>query len=1791
MISVHDKRRKRSPSTDRNPGIPMTRLLTLLLGFSPLLKAAIPTVIAIDPTPGSVPDLSRVTITFSEPVVGVEPSDLVLNNIPASNLSGSGATYTFSFASVPLGTVTLAWIPGHDITDTGDPPAAFDGSAPGEVRRYEVVDQSPPTISNRSPAPGGRLRSLSEVSVTFSEFVTGLEASDLTANGTSAVTVAGDGAGPYLFGFAPLADGPVSLSWLEDHEITDLAGNGFSGGDWSYTLATGATTPDLVINEIVAANRDGLTDEDGEHSDWIELFNRDTVAVNLLGWSLSDDPDEPGKYVLPAKTMAPGAYLVLFASGKNRTPAAGGEIHTNFKLAGSGEYLGLFPPELPRLPSDELQPDYPVQRNDHSYGREENGDTWQYFANPSPGSLNPRSTVLGLVSPPHFSNSRGFYSRPFQLHLTSEDPGATIRYTTDGSEPTGNNGTIYRTPVPIDSTTIVRAAAFRPDHLPSQIETHSYFYNEGASIRSLPIVSISTDNSNLWGSTGIQTPGNCAQRGIAWERPASVEYIKRDQSGFQENCGIRVQGGNYVRGRYNPNGGLPFSKYSFRLYFRGDYGPSMLEYPFFEGSEVQVFDRITLRAGMNDHSNPFIVDEFVRRMQIATGQVGARGNFVNLFINGEYKGYYNATERIDDDFMRSWHGRENDWDVIAQFGEIREGDAAAWSRMRSVVSRDQTVTTNYRRSSLELDIDNFIDYLLVNVYGGTGDWPHNNWRAARERYGRSKFRFYVWDAEWSLGNLGRSVGGNTFTSELAGGSEIAQLYQSLYRSPEFKLRWADRVHKHFFNDGVLQDRIHGSNFRNMRREMRGVLPRMSTSISTSWIPNRRDVIIQHMKSLGLYRSDEAPSLQPYGGALPPGEAVTLTSAGETIYYTSDGTDPRVTVNRITAEHPLDSVSPSATEYTGPFTIDGTTTIKTRSRTGDQWSALTEAEFLQEPGFPDVRITEIMYNPPGGRAYEFLELYNPSVRSLDLGHCRFQGINHEFPGDFTLRPRSRIILASNDDPEAFARRYPRRLVHGWFGGSLSNGGERITLVDGFGNNMHSVRYGDSSGWPTSPDGGGYSLVLRDFRADPNNPTAWGASPRIHGSPGEEDEAEVRPAVSFTEVLALNTSAITHAGRFPSFLELQNSSPETIELAGWGVSDDGDLPFKFTFPAGTFLPADGRLILWCTTTLPAPGIYTGFDLNPEGADLFLTNAQGVPTDSFSYGLQIADCSLARTEESWGLAEPTPGAPNASPIPLAEPTQLTINEWVTNRVSGNSDWLELHNKDSSRPVTLRNLLFLSSGAGYRYGSHSYLPPGGFRRLWADEGSGPAHLGFRLPATGGTLELVTSNGVTVESLRHTSQAENIASGRLPDGGSTIRHFTESPSPGASNYLPPASDLFLSEMKAGGSGWLEVSSRSAIPLLLDQYRIVVGDREGPRWRFPEGLHLESNQALVVDCDPARPAAARTDNLNTGRSLPQSGGEIYLFNDLGQEIDRVHFGSQVPDLSIGTVASGDWILLSSPTPGEPNATPAPLGSISSLSINEWLPNSSSDGVDYVELYNSSTLPVHLSALRFTDDLSTSGTTNYRFPELTYIPPRGFLNLLADGKTGPGHLPFSLHAKGETIRLYDSSGNAILDEVTWGNSPEGVSYGRLPDGGSNIETLPFRSPGASNELDPGGDRDGDRMADLWEIENGLNPDDPADGINDADRDRRSNLHEFIADTDPNDPSSFLTISSSIHRDTGFEFEFRARPGVQYSVEHSDDGIEWSVLAVIAAAPFPRTESFLHENPAPSGYYRLVARRTP
>jgi hypothetical protein len=1664
-------------------------------------------------------------------------------------------------------------------------------------------EQIAPQIAKIKPPHEITLRRLSEIEIIFSEPVLGVDATDLLINQQAAESVTGFGAGPYHFHFAEARPGDVVISWADDHGITDLAGipNKFVGYAWQYNLDPSLEIPKILINEFVAVNGSDLKDKDGERHDWIELYNPNTFAVSIAGWSLSDNIDEPDKWTFPNISIAAQSYLCLFASAKDlRTVSTRTKLHTNFKLNPQGEYLGLFNQELPPTIVDEINPQYPMQRVDISYGRNSAG-AWRYFDRPTPGSDNLGGHIIGMVDPPHFSVERGFYESPFKLSLEPRTAGSYIRYTLNGSEPTLRNGMDYVQPISLGRTAIVRATAFKENYLPSKPETHSYFFRFSRATSSLPVISLATDQRNLTGRSGIMetNPRNTTKRGLAWERPVSAELIlPKHSGGFQVDCGLRIQGGNYVRERYDPNSNLPFSKYSFRLYFRSDYGPGRLEYPIFPNCPVMEFDKIVLRAGMNDHSNPFIVDEFVRRLSADMGLVASHGAFVNLYLNGVYQGYYNPTERIDQEFLQSWHGGDNDWDLIAQFGEISEGDDRKWRALRTLISRGNfSLQAKYEQLERHLDLSNFVDYLLLNILGATGDWPHNNWRAACERTPEAIWRFYVWDAEWAFG-VHSQVNRNTFQNELNGNSDIARFYQRLKQSSEFRLLFADRIQKHFYNNGALTKSNLLRRFNSMKNEMAEAIPNLRNDIPRIWIPQRTRVIMTDLRQEGLISPIPSPRFNQHGGPAPRGFPLEINVTRGTAYYTFDGADPRI---RFSSEP-----SPSAQEYIPgqalPLTHD--TLIRARIRDGDVWSALEEAHFqIGSLGTP-LRITEIMYHSPEGAAGDFIELHNTSSVAQNLSGMRLTGINFMFPHEFIIEGNDTILLISDSKPTDFSLLYPDASVAGTFSGALSNRGESIKLLSPAGQTLLSVSYEDRDGWPDQTDGAGYSLELIDFDASSNDPANWRKSIIKGGTPGQILPAAPTAAVRINEIMANNQNAVANGSHYPDWIELRNNTSSKINLGSWVIKDSNPNN-SFTFPTNTSIPANGYLIIWFDQEYNDPGLHTGFGLDREYESIFLYDAKGVRIDAVSLGSQVPDYSvglISNDQESWSLTIATPGGFNL-PAEIAPQSNLALNEWLSNPKENEFAWIELHNKNQQMPISLHGVYITVDNSLQRIDEYAYIEGGGYLQLLFNAENKPLDLHLELPTNGATIQLFSSDEAEIDNVKYAPQDKGVSGGRWPDGGEGIHSFKHATTPGRSNsppnYLGPkfneimAANLsnFINE-PASACDWIELVNPLDVSYDLTNMSISVGAPRPGAWSFPNGFHLEPRGHILIMCNPQKPASIHMHTgLNIGNALNDQGDTCYLFDKIGRIVDVVEFGNQVKDQTIG-LDNGIWTLLETPSPGAKNSDAAKLGSLTDVLINEWMAAPAA-GPDWFELHNKSELPAALTGTYLTDTPSLAGKFKYQIGPLCYIGAKAWFRWYADSTAhhGPDHVNFSLDRLGEVIQLNQDTGHKN-HSINFGPQALDISEGLFPDGGDTIYKFPGSpTPGAANILYLDSDNDG--LPDFWEAKHGLNPQDLSDAHLDYDADGMSNLDEYLVDTVPTDPTSVLRLEISETSDTSIVFEFYAVKNVHYTIFFQDNLLgEWQEYTQYFSAnkSGPVTISEILQDSIPTRYYRLAADRT-
>lgn len=319
----------------------------------------------------------------------------------------------------------------------------------------------------------------------------------------------------------------------------------------------------VVINEFMASNGQTIADEDGEFSDWIELYNPGAQPVSLAGYGLSDSPDAPLRWVFPDVELAPGGHLLVWASGKDRANPAS-PLHTSFSISAGGEPLLLTHPTLGLV--DQTSP-IALQR-DISYGRRPDGaSVWYFFDQPTPGSSNSSPGYNEILTPPVFSHQAGFYTGPFELSLTSASPGVEIIYTLDGSlpDPANLQGSTFRyknqwpqnpgdplgaflsetnrtqrytqplaivdrstapdrvtqksstfdfAPAylpqqPVFKGTVVRAQVIKPGALASPVLTQTYFVTPAGRARySLPVVALAIPEDSLFDfENGVYTAG------------------------------------------------------------------------------------------------------------------------------------------------------------------------------------------------------------------------------------------------------------------------------------------------------------------------------------------------------------------------------------------------------------------------------------------------------------------------------------------------------------------------------------------------------------------------------------------------------------------------------------------------------------------------------------------------------------------------------------------------------------------------------------------------------------------------------------------------------------------------------------------------------------------------------------------------------------------------------------------------------------------------------------------------------------------------------------------------------------------------------------------------------------------------------------------------------------------------------------------------------------------------------------------------------------------------------------
>lgn len=568
-----------------------------------------------------------------------------------------------------------------------------------------------------------------------------------------------------------------------------------------HTLLAGAcvalTAPcvnaDLVINELMQSNIDCIMDDRNEFPDsWVELYNNGKYTLNLGAFRISDSDNEAEAYRLPAINLAPGTYALVYCD------KVGEGMHADFRLdsgKGASVYVFLDGTIVSKVEGLKKQPAPNV-----SYGRlSEDSDKWGYQAAPTPGKANCGTLCKELLPDPIFSHPGHIASEEFALRLSLPEgapEGAEIRFTTDGTEPT-RSSRLYTQTISIRKNTQVRATVFADGYISPRSTTHSYIFHPRA--LTMPIVSMVTDRRYFYDAKlGIYATGGSYEKPnyrYDWRRPVNVEIFWESgkDAVINQLCETRVKGGASRDAKLK----------SLVLYANKRFGTKRLEYEFFPDQAPGLTDwkSIELRNAGNDFDYLYFRDACIQRVMGLNADLDWQPWQPAVFyLNGEFMGMLNIRSRTNEDHIYTFYHGEEDIDIIENWNELKEGTWDNFNAFTEFYSGHGQTLDQFREW---MDIDEYVNFMVMNLYFDNRDFPGNNFVMWRPRAQGGKWRFIAKDTDFGLGLYGAPYNYSTFnwlynpnydsSCAWANGYDATRLFRRLMDIEDFKTLFTDRA--------------------------------------------------------------------------------------------------------------------------------------------------------------------------------------------------------------------------------------------------------------------------------------------------------------------------------------------------------------------------------------------------------------------------------------------------------------------------------------------------------------------------------------------------------------------------------------------------------------------------------------------------------------------------------------------------------------------------------------------------------------------------------------------------------------------------------------------------------------------------------------------------------------------------------------------------------------------------------------------------------------------------------------
>lgn len=836
--------------------------------------------------------------------------------------------------------------------------------------------------------------------------------------------------------------------------------------------------------------------------------------------------------------------------------------HTNFKI-GKNETLYLF--DENSVLQDSLF--VPELRNDLTVGRFPDGATAiRIFENTTPNAANANEHFLGITNTEVlFSHPSGLYDSALQVELSGATDGEIIRYTIDGTIPTSTSNS-YDKKITVFKNTIVKAGIFKPDFISGQISTKAYLMDAG---HDLPVLSIDFDPKDFFDEEeGIYAFGSSYENDFPffganfWEdlekRVHLTYFDATGKIGFDANAGVKIFGG-WSRG-------MPQRSLSF--FFRSQYGNKNLNYPLFENRNYETYEAFILRNSGNDWQNTMLRDLTLTGLMENSNVDIQAGHPVVAYLNGEYWGFYNAREKVNEHFLAAKHRiPTEDITILEKDGEVIFGDNSEYKSLINFVNQNNLANENtYKIVADQIDLPNYIQYQLAQIYFDNTDWPGNNIKFWKHKNGQ--WRWILFDTDFGFGIWNaQNYRNNTINFALQSNGPnwpnppwSTLLFRKMMTNTEFKHQFintfADELNTRFVPANVRNkidehaDRIRSEMFRQINRWETTTFNAWTGQVNAmkAFADSRQAFVRNHIRerfNLPSQRSVRVQIDDPSAGSVQLNTLKLTESNWTGIYFE---TVP-ITLTAIPKEgYVFDRWSGAVVSNNERISINPNQfiTLTAHFKVSDQPILVSQVIF-----------NEINYNSSEEHdAGDWVELYNNGNGKQDLSNWVFKDDkdDHVFviPTGTILNANEYLVL-TNDD-ENFELQFPAITNKvGNFDFKLSSNGEFIRLYNADNTLIDSVWFLPDNGWAVEANGEGPTLELINPNSDNSLAESWSTFP-FNGTPGTANGDYTTPVSTINKLEKFVKIA---PNPFTDNLSLTITLPEKGELQIQLLNSEGKI----------------------------------------------------------------------------------------------------------------------------------------------------------------------------------------------------------------------------------------------------------------------------------------------------------------------------------------------------------------------------------------------------------------------------------------------------------------------------------------------------------------------------------------------------------------------------------------------------------------------------------------------------------